>query len=184
LAGLGIIATVAGFAIRAQGYGSLLAVEPADPDLARFGSWLLLGGASWMLLSIVAWLISPGAWDGIATFLVGLMLALAIIATLVLSAAFTITGRPPLINPSEGVPWRIALTVGVLSISAAQILVSLALTDHDPPVPPMSIWRLRISGSLVFVLGLIAAWTSPPTLVAVLTLASLVYIAIELAPRT
>lgn len=161
----------------------MLAVEPVDPDLARFGSWLMLVGAVWLLVSIAAWLFTPGAWDVIAPFLVGLMLALSIIATVLLSAALTLTGRPGLIDPNDGVPWRIALSVGVVAISFAQIMVAQALLERDPPMPASTIWRLRASGTMVLLLGAIAAWTSPVALVAVLTLASLVYIAIELAPR-
>lgn len=183
LTAVGVVITGIGFVTRARGYGSMFAVHPVDPELARIGSWLLVGGAVWMLVSIVAWLFSPGAWDVIAPFLVGLMLALAIIATLLISAALTLTGRPSLIDPSEGVPWRISLTIGVLAIGLAQMMVAQALVGREPPVPSMDIWRLRISATAVLFLGIIAAWTSPVALVAVLTLASLVYIAIELAPR-
>ena len=172
-----------GFVTRARGYGSFLSTIPTDPELARIGSWILVAGTAWLLVSIAAWLVTPGAWDVIAPFLVGLMLALSIIATLLLSAAFTLTGRPSLIDPTEGIPWRIALNIGVVAIGFAQFMVAHALVGHEPPVPRMDIWRLRISAALVLILGVLSAWTSPVALVSVLTLASLVYIAIELTPR-
>lgn len=183
LTAIGVVLTLIGFVVRLNGYGSLLAVEPADPQLARVGAWILVIGASWLLLTVGAWVISPGVWDVIAPFLVGIILTFAILATILLSAALTITGRPSLIDPNEGIAWRVALSVAVVAISFAQLVVAQALVGREPPVPMSAIWRLRASGALVLVLGAIAAWTSPAALVAALTLASIVYITIELVPR-
>lgn len=169
--------------IRASGYDSMFATRPNDPDTARLGSWILIFGSIWLLISVAAWLVTPGVWDMLAPFLVGIMLAVSIMATLVLSAALTLTGRPALIDPSEGVPWRLGLTIGVVAIGFAQFVVAQALMGREPPVPQSAVWRLRGSAASVLVLGLIAAWTSPVALVAVLTMSALVYIAIELTPR-
>lgn len=183
LTGAGLIMTTVGFVVRARGYGSLLSSEPADPELARVGAWILVVGAVWLVLTVAAWLITPGVWDVIAPFLVGLILSFSILATLLLSAALTLTGRPPIIDPSAGVPWRVALTVAVAAIGFAQLAVAQALVGRRPPVPRSGIWRLRASGVSILVLGAMAAWSSPPPLVAALTMASLVYITIELVPR-
>jgi hypothetical protein len=180
---IGMVFVIIGFGVRASGYESIFATQPDDPIVADLGSWILIGGSVWLLVSLLLWLATPGVWDAIAQFLVGLMLALSILATLILSAAFTLTGRPSLIDPSVGVPWRMALTVAVVGIGFAQFLVAQALVGREPPVPNSAIWRLRVSAASVLLLGLIAAWTSPPQLVAVLTLSALVYIAIELTPR-
>ena len=183
LSAIGLVLVVAGFGIRASGYETVFATQPNDPATARLGSWILILGSTWLLVSVGAWLVSPGVWDLVAPFLVGLMLALAIIATLILSAAFTLTGRPSLIDPSEGIPWRLGLTIGVVAIGFAQFVVAQALVGREPPVPRSAVWRLRASAGSVLLLGLIAAWTSPVALVAVLTMSSLIYIAIELTPR-
>jgi hypothetical protein len=183
LTAVGIVATIIGFVVRVRGYGSLLATEPQDPALARLGAWIVVVGAIWLFITVGAWIITPGVWDAIAPFLVGVILAFAILATILLSAALTITGRPSIVNPSEGLPWRSALTVAVVAIGFAQVAVAQALIGREPPVPQSAIWRLRTSGALVLLLGIVAAWTSPPQLVAALTLASLVYITIELVPR-
>lgn len=179
----GLAITIVGFIVRARGYGSLLSSEPIDPELARVGAWILVVGAVWLIVTVGAWLITPGAWDVIAPFLVGLILSFSILATLLLSAALTLTGRPPIIDPTAAVPWRAALTVAVAGIGFAQLAIAQALVGRQPPVPPSAIWRLRSSGVLVLGLGAIAAWSSPPPLVAALTMASLVYITIELMPR-
>lgn len=183
LTGLGIALVVVGFVVRATGYQSIFDTQPTDPARAEFGSWLLIVGSLWLLISVTAWLITPGVWDLVAPFIVGLMLGLAIIASLVLSAAFTLTGRPSLIDPSEGVPWRIGLSIGVTAIGFAQFVVAQALRGREPPVRESAVWRLRASAASILLLGMIAAWTSPIQLVAVLTMTSLVYIAIELTPR-
>lgn len=183
LTGIGLALVVTGFVIRATGYDSVFATQPVDPARAEFGSWLLIVGSVWLLVSVAAWLITPGVWDLLAPFIVGLMLALAIIASLVLSAALTLTGRPSFIDPGEGIPWRIGLTIGVISIGFAQFVVAQALNGREPPVSRGAVWRLRASAGSVLLLGLIAAWTSPVELVAVLTMSALVYIAIELTPR-
>ena len=184
LTSVGMVLVIFGFGVRASGYESVFATQPADPAIAELGSWILIAGSVWLLLTLVMWLITPGAWATIAQFLVGLMLAISILATLILSAAFTLTGRPSLVDPTEGVPWRIALTVAVVAIGFAQFLVAQALVDREPPVSRSAIWRLRISAGSVLLLGLIASWTSPVPLVAVLTMSALIYIAIELTPRS
>ncbi|MGF1666450.1 MAG: hypothetical protein ACFCVC_09290 [Acidimicrobiia bacterium] len=179
----GLVITIIGFIVRTRGYGSLLSTEPTNPELARVGAWILVVGAVWLILTVAAWLITPGVWDAIAPFLVGLILSFSILATLLLSAALTLTGRPAIIDPTAGVAWRLALTVAVVAISFAQVAIAQALVGREPPVPTSGIWRLRASGILVLVLGAMAAWSSPPPLVAALTMASLVYITIELVPR-
>jgi hypothetical protein len=183
LTAIGVVITFSGFAVRARGYGSLLATEPADPGLARVGAWMLVVGAVWLFVTVGAWLVTPGVWDVMAPFLVGLILTFAILATILLSAALTITGRPSIINPEEGIAWRAALTVAVVAIGFAQLAVAQALVGRTPPVPVSAIWRLRSSGALVLILGVVAAWTSPVALVSALTMASIVYITIELVPR-
>ena len=179
----GAVLTLVGFAIRTRAYGGLLSVEALDPSLARSGSWLIVVGAGWLLVTIVGWVVAPGAWDALAPFIVGIALTISIVATILVSAALSLTGRPGVIDPSDGFGWRLAMTLGVLTIGFAQWVVARALVNHDPPIGQWALLRLKASAVVVVVLGTVAAWTSPVPLVVVLTLAALVYIAIELTPR-
>jgi hypothetical protein len=183
LAAIGFALTLAGVIIRAIGVGGLLSTEPKNPGLAKVGAWVLLVGAIWMLITIGAWLAAPRTWTLVAPYTVGVFLGLAILGNLLLSAALTLTGRHAIIDPTEGVGWRTSLTVGVLAIAIAQWAVASALQRRPEPITSGMIIRLRLSAASVLVLGLIAAWTTPVSIVAALTMAALIYIAIELVPR-
>jgi hypothetical protein len=180
---VGAAILVGGMLVGIAGRGSFeVNATPINPQLVRAGSWMMIVGAAWLIVAVGAWLAIPKAWDAIAPFLVGAYLTIAVLGNLILSQALALLGLPSIIRPEEGRGWRVALTVGSVAIAAAQASVSVALARREDTVAG-SVWRLRASAIFVVAMGLVAAWTSPVPLVAALTLAAMIYIAVELLPR-
>jgi hypothetical protein len=183
LASMGLAIVIGGFVLREMANRSEGDPTVAGIGLHDLGSWALLVGAGWMIITLIGWAFAPAAWDSVAPYIVAIMLAFGILGNIILDAAVRLAGLESIIDPSDGLPWRIALSIGCLAIGATQWMVSSTLAKTENVIPG-AVGRLRLSSVAVLLLGSIAAWTSPTALVGFLTMAAMIYIAIELMPRS